>query len=87
MMQSPRNSARSVAGKSGKVPMSTRSLITLFCLAATLAVAGCGRRPGELLTPYEAQIEAQQEAEKEGRTAPTLEKPVRDRRFILDGLI
>lgn len=65
--------------------MPTRSLIVLLCLAA--AVSGCGRKPTSLLTPYEAQIEAQKEAEEEGRTAPTPEPPVQDRRFILDGLI
>ena len=87
MMQTVPNSDTSVAAKSGKVPMPTRSLIALLCLAAVALASGCGRKPTELLTPYEAQLEARKAAEDEGRTAPTPEPPVEDRRFILDGLI
>lgn len=88
MMQSEPNSVTSIAEKSGKVPMLPRSLIAFVCLAAMLVAAGCGRRPSDLLTPYEAQLEAQREAEKAGQPVPPApEKPVTDKRFILDGLI
>ena len=66
--------------------MAPRTVLVLLCLAA-LGLAGCGRK-SDLLTPYEAQLEAQREAEKAGQPAPAAaEKPVEDKRFILDGLI
>jgi len=64
----------------------SRLLLSAF-LIALLAMAGCGRK-SDLLTPYEAQLEAQREAQKAGQPAPAVaEKPVEDKRFILDGLI
>jgi hypothetical protein len=66
--------------------MSARMLIVLSCLAAVGLTSACGRK-SDPLTPYQAQVEAQKEAQKEGRTAPTPEKPVADRPFILDRLI
>jgi predicted small lipoprotein YifL len=66
--------------------MHVRTVTVLFCLAA-LALSACGRK-GDLLSPYEAQVEAQREAEKAGEPAPAApEPPVQDKRFILDGLI
>lgn len=66
--------------------MPSRMLIVLSCLAVVGLTSACGRKSG-LLSPYEAQVEAQKEAQKEGRTAPTPEKPVADKPFILDRLI
>ena len=63
-----------------------RTILLLGAVAAVLAA--CGRRPGTLDTPYEAAIEARKQAEKDGQPLPPEpEKPVKDRRFILDGLL
>lgn len=57
-------------------------------MAVTVAVSACGRRPGSLDTPYQAAVEARQEAIDRGETPPPApERPVRDRPFILDRLI
>ncbi len=67
--------------------MRPRTVTLLLCLAALGLTAACGRK-SDLLTPYEAQVEAQKAAEKEGQPAqPVPEKPAKDKRFILDGLI
>lgn len=67
--------------------MRARTVTLMFCLAAIGMTTACGRK-SDLLTPYEAQLEAQKEAEKAGQpAAPAPEKPVTDKRFILDGLI
>ncbi len=56
--------------------------------AAAALLSACGRRPGTLDTPYEAAIEARKQAEQDGQPLPPApEKPVEDRRFILDSLI
>lgn len=68
--------------------MTASRLLLSAALVATLGLtAACGRK-SDLLTPHEAQIEAQKAAEKEGQpAAPAPEPPVQDKRFILDGLI
>ena len=56
-------------------------------LLAAIGIAGCGRK-GDLDTPYEASVNAREEAEDAGEPLPPEpEPPVEDRRFILDGLI
>ena len=70
--------------------MSVASIARTSLLIAALAVAvtACGRRPGTLDTPYAAAVEARKEAERNDQPLPPApEKPVEDRRFILDGLI
>lgn len=60
---------------------------TLLLAAIGVAVTACGRR-GSLDTPFEAAREARQEAERNDQPLPPEPTPpVRDRRFILDGLI
>lgn len=67
--------------------MMARTLTVLVVLTAVLAVSGCGRKSG-LLTPYEAAVEAREEAEKAKQPLPPEPTPpVKDKRFILDGLI
>ena len=61
---------------------------TLLLVALATVVTACGRRPGSLDTPYEAAVEARKEAERNDEPLPPEpEPPVRNRRFILDGLI
>ncbi|MBE0692147.1 MAG: hypothetical protein IH590_03455 [Aquamicrobium sp.] len=60
----------------------------LLIAAAAAALTACGRRPGTLASPYEAAVEAREEAERNNQPLPPEpEKPQEDRRFILDGLI
>lgn len=67
--------------------MQARTLTVLLCIAAIGTITGCGRK-SDLITPYEAQVEAQKAAEKDGQPAqPAPEQPANDKRFILDGLI
>jgi hypothetical protein len=49
----------------------------------------CGRRPSDLDTPYEAAVEARKEAQDQKKTPlpPEPQKPEKDKRFFLDGLI
>ena len=63
-----------------------RTILLIGAVAA--ALAACGRRPGSLDTPYEAAVEARKQAEEDGQPLPPApEKPVEDRRFILDSLL
>lgn len=56
-------------------------------LFAGLVLAGCGRKSG-LDTPYAAAVEARKEAERNDEPLPPEPTPpVKDKRFILDGLI
>ena len=68
--------------------MSGGTLIRTIVLLAALAAAltACGRR-GALDTPYEAALEAREEAADADEPVPPEPSPPRDRRFILDGLI
>ena len=63
----------------------SRILATLALLAAVAAVSACGRKSG-LDTPYEAAVQARKDAEraKQQPLPPEPEKPVKDRKFILD---
>ncbi|RRI04873.1 hypothetical protein EH240_06870 [Mesorhizobium tamadayense] len=65
----------------------SRILVTLALLAAMVAVTACGRRGG-LDTPYEAAVQARKDAEKAKQPLPPEpEKPVKDKKFILDPLL
>ncbi|MER9330428.1 lipoprotein [Mesorhizobium sp. M0152] len=65
----------------------SRILLTLSLLAAMAAVTACGRRGG-LDTPYEAAVQARKDASKAHQPVPPEpEKPVEDKKFILDPLI
>ncbi|TWG90392.1 hypothetical protein L598_000700001490 [Mesorhizobium sp. J18] len=67
--------------------MTAIRLLTILALAATAGLAGCGRKAA-LDTPYQAALDAREAAEDEGKPVPpTPAPPVRDRPFILDGLI
>ncbi len=67
--------------------MTGRLYLALVFLAATGAAAGCGRK-SDLETPYDAAIQARKDAKKAGQPLPPEPAPpVKDRRFILDGLI
>jgi predicted small lipoprotein YifL len=78
------------AGKSfGRMIRMTgsRILVTLTLLTAMAAVTACGRKSG-LDTPYEAAVQARKDAQKaEQPVPPEPEKPVEDKKFILDPLI
>jgi predicted small lipoprotein YifL len=65
----------------------SRILVTLTLLAAMAAVAACGRR-APLDTPYEAAVQARKDAAKAKQPLPPEpEKPVEDKKFILDPLL
>ncbi len=67
--------------------MNVRLPLTLLLLSATLALTACGRK-GDLDTPYQAAIDAREEAERNNEPLPPAPKePVRDRKFFLDPLI
>jgi predicted small lipoprotein YifL len=62
-------------------------LVTLTLLAAMATVAACGRR-ASLDTPYEAAVQAREDAEKAKQPLPPEpQKPETDKPFILDPLI
>ena len=64
-----------------------RLATTLLLLAALGLAAGCGRR-GDLDTPYQAGLDAREEAKDNDEPLPPApKKPAEDRRFFLDGLI
>jgi len=60
------------------------NLLLIVALGGTLAA--CGRK-APLDTPYQAAVEAQKEAKKNGETAPEPEKPEAEKPFFLDGLL
>ncbi|TGQ67357.1 hypothetical protein EN829_023585 [Mesorhizobium sp. M00.F.Ca.ET.186.01.1.1] len=65
----------------------SRILVTLTLLAALGAVTACGRKAG-LDTPYAAAVQARKDAEKAKQPLPPEpEKPVEDKKFILDPLL
>lgn len=68
--------------------MTGNRLFTALALIAVITLASaCGRKSG-LDTPYEAAVQARKDAEKAKEPLPPEpEKPVKDRPFILDGLI
>ncbi len=64
----------------------TISTVMLIAAIATGATA-CGRR-SDLDTPYQAGIDAREEARRAGEPLPPEPAPpVEDRPFVLDGLI
>lgn len=67
--------------------MTVVKIFTVAALAGAMALSACGRK-GPLDTPYEASVNAREEAEEAGEPLPPArEPPVEDRPFILDGLI
>jgi predicted small lipoprotein YifL len=65
----------------------SRIFLTLALLAAVVTVTACGRKTG-LDTPYEAAVQARKDAERAKQPVPPEpEKPVKDRKFILDPLL
>lgn len=61
--------------------------MTLTLLAAIVTVTACGRK-GDLDTPYQADVQARKDAEKAKQPLPPEpEKPVEDKKFILDPLL
>jgi predicted small lipoprotein YifL len=67
--------------------MNVRLSMTLVILSASLALTACGRK-GNLDTPYQAAIDAREEAERNNEPLPPAPKePVKDRKFFLDPLI
>ncbi len=61
----------------------------LVVAAVAVMVSACGRKPTELYTPYEAAVEERRQMERDGvePLPPAPQAPVRERPFILDGLI
>lgn len=67
--------------------MAARRLAFLL-LASALALSACGRKPVSPDTPYEAALEAREEARRNNEPVPPEpEKPVEDKPFILDPLL
>ena len=67
--------------------MNVRISMTIVLLGATLVLTACGRK-GDLDTPYQAAIDAREEAERNNEPLPPAPKePVKDRKFFLDPLI
>ncbi|MBL8578647.1 MAG: hypothetical protein JNK47_15590 [Mesorhizobium sp.] len=65
----------------------SRIFAAIALVLAASVIAGCGRKSG-LDTPYQAQVDARKEAERTGGALPPEpEKPVEDRKFILDPLL
>jgi len=65
----------------------SRIFVTLTLLVALASVTACGRRAG-LDTPYEAAVQARKDAERAKQPLPPEpEKPVQDKKFILDPLL
>lgn len=70
-------------------PMPAKKLIASVLLVSlcTASLAACGRK-GSLDTPYEAGMQAREDARKADEPLPPApDEPVRDRPFILDKLI
>ncbi|WP_173933662.1 lipoprotein [Chelativorans sp. Marseille-P2723] len=67
--------------------MNVQKTVPLILLCLTVGLAACGRK-GPLDTPYQAAVEAREEAERNDEPLPPEpQPPVRDRPFILDRLI
>ena len=65
----------------------SRMLVTLALLTAVGLTSACGRK-GDLDTPYQAQVQAREDAEEANeQLPPEPEKPAEDRPFILDPLL
>lgn len=68
--------------------MNAKRLVMIAVTAALVAaLAGCGRK-APLDTPYDAAVDARKQAQKNNEPLPPEPTPpVKDRKFILDGLI
>jgi predicted small lipoprotein YifL len=68
--------------------MTAARLVILTALLAALGVmVGCGRK-APLDTPYQAAVQAREDAQKAGQPLPPApQKPVADKPFFLDKLI
>lgn len=67
--------------------MTLNRLVFILALGTMTALAGCGRK-APLDTPYQAAVDARQEAkDNDEPLPPEPEKPKTDRPFILDPLI
>lgn len=67
--------------------MAARLATALMVVTALAVLGGCGRK-APLDTPYQAAIDAREQAADEGEPLPPQpEKPAEERPFILDGLI
>ena len=67
--------------------MTARLSPAILLLAALGVLSACGKR-ADLDTPYQAALDAREEARKAGQPAPPEpEKPVEDKPFILDPLL
>lgn len=64
-----------------------KSLLVVAAIA--VVVSACGRKPAVLDTPYESAVEERRQMERDGIESlpPEPQRPVRERPFILDGLI
>jgi predicted small lipoprotein YifL len=64
-----------------------RVVAVAAAILVVAALSGCGRKTG-LDTPYEAALDARKEAERNKEPLPPEPTPpVKDKPFILDGLI
>ncbi len=65
----------------------SKIFVTLTLVAALTALSACGRK-GDLDSPYEAQVQAREDAEEANEPLPPEPvKPEQDRPFILDPLL
>jgi predicted small lipoprotein YifL len=73
--------------RAGSLMSGKRVVAVAVAIAVLAMVSGCGRKSG-LDTPYEAAVDAREEAEKNKEPLPPVPtKPDPDKPFILDGLI
>jgi len=61
--------------------MTNRITSLVFLIGAVILLSACGRA-GDPLTPYESAVK-----EAKANKTPPPEKPVKERKFILDGLL
>lgn len=71
----------------GTAMTASRIVLSAALIAALGLTAACGRRAA-LDTPYQAAVDAREDARKAGQPVPPEpEKPVEDKPFILDPLL
>ena len=65
----------------------SKIFVTLTLVAALTALSACGRK-GDLDSPYEAQVQAREDAEEANEPLPPEPvKPETDKPFVLDPLL